>query len=259
MELPVDIRNELERLYELVFLDEAQDQEPKLSSDDILIVTADESRIEMPQDIVNNNKNIPDRSNNDAVDEQSSQISQTLEPKGTSHDHTQLELPPWSQLNPRDLLAMPDSMRAQVLLDYSERDKTAPNKKRKDSPSKTLRSPKRSKPKRTAGQKTPTIQANTKRGDDQNMDAGGKRTFTLTQMFPPQSPSKRLSTRNVLEELSDWDPNVLSELPAGKYFIHMNFYSLQLIDMFLWKTFALSYLMTIGAKENRNKGTCKTN
>ncbi|CAO3660928.1 unnamed protein product [Umbelopsis vinacea] len=214
MELPVDIRNELERLYELVFLDEAQDQEPKLPSDDILIVTADESRIEMPQDIANNNKNIPDRSNNDAVDEQSSQVSQTLEPKGTSHDHTQLELPPWSQLNPRDLLAMPDSMRAQVLQDYSEQDKTAPNKKRKDSPSKTLRSPKRSKPKRTAGQKTPTFQANTKRGDDQNMDSGGKRTFTLTQMFPPQSPSKRLSTRNVLEELPDWDPNVLSELPA---------------------------------------------
>lgn len=229
MELPVDIRNELERLYQLVFLDESQDQEAKDPRDNILIVTADESRIEMPQDIANNNKNICDRSNNDAVDEQSSQVSPTLEPKGTSHDHTQLELPPWSQLNPMDLLAMPDSMRAQVLVDYSERDNAAPNKKRQDSPSKTLRSPKRSKPKRTAGQKTPTIQANTKRGEDQNMDAGGKRTFTLTQMFPPQSPSKRLSTRNVIEELPDWDPNVLSELPAGKYYIHMNFYSLNLL------------------------------
>lgn len=136
---------------------------------------------------------------------------------------TQFDLPPWSQLDPTDLLAMPDNMRARVLKEYSEKDSKSTSRVRKGSPVSTTRSPKRSKTKRNNGQKTPS---NTKSGADQTLNFGGKRSFTLTQMFPPNSPSKRLSTRDTVEEIFDWDPNVLSELPAGK--CHRQVFSSQL-------------------------------
>lgn len=206
----MDIRKELDRVYEIVFLEESHDNN---ASDDGILLTSleDDLSIQHQQrSNINETKIIhPDN-------EQLSKASMETVSSSTCEDNnitnltygpTQHDLPPWSQLNPTDLLAMPDNMRATLLKQYSDREQAAVTRKRPISPSQPHQSPKRPKTKRTPGQKTPT---------HQNGSTGAKRTFTLTQMFPPQSPSKHRSVANSVNDLSEWDPNVLNELPAGK-------------------------------------------
>lgn len=206
----MDIRKELERVYEIIFLEESIDN--NVSADGILSTSLEEDlSIHHEQKINTNGTKVIHEDN-----EQLAKASTQTESSSTHEDNritnltygpTQHDLPPWSQLNPTDLLAMPDNMRATVLKQYSEREQVAVTKKRPISPSQPHQSPKRPRTKRTPGQKTPT---------HQNDSPGAKRSFTLTQMFPPQSPSKHRSTVNSVNDLSEWDPNVLNELPAGK-------------------------------------------
>ncbi|KAG2179478.1 hypothetical protein INT44_006324 [Umbelopsis vinacea] len=204
-ELPMDIRKELERVYEIIFLQEANDH----SSKDIISTSLEEDlRIQYEKENANGTDithQVSDQHTKPSTQSESLSTHEHTKNVSVPYGPTQHDLPPWSQLNPTDLLAMPDNMRATVLKQYSEREQVSATKKRPISPSQSHQSPKRPRTKRTPGQKTPTHQSES---------IGAKRSFTLTQMFPPQSPSKHRSEANVVDDLSEWDPNVLNELPA---------------------------------------------
>ncbi|KAI9286319.1 hypothetical protein BC943DRAFT_379566 [Umbelopsis sp. AD052] len=204
-ELPMDIRKELERVYEIIFLQEANDH----SSKDIISTSLGEDlRIQYEKENANGTDithQVSDQHTKPSTQSESLSTHEHHKNVSVPYGPTQHDLPPWSQLNPTDLLAMPDKMRATLLKQYSEREQVSATKKRPISPSQSHQSPKRPRTKRTPGQKTPTHQSES---------IGAKRSFTLTQMFPPQSPSKHRSEANVVDDLSEWDPNVLNELPA---------------------------------------------
>ncbi|KAI8576142.1 hypothetical protein K450DRAFT_258213 [Umbelopsis ramanniana AG] len=206
-ELPMDIRKELERVYELIFL--AETNEHNSSSENVIPASLeDDLHIQHEKGNVNGTEiihQVGDKPTKLSTKSESLPTHENNKSVSVPYGTTQHELPPWSQLNPTDLLAMPDNMRAKVLKQYSEREQVAATKKRPISPSQSHQSPKRPRTKRTPGPKTPT---------HQNDSIGAKRSFTLTQMFPPQSPSKHRSAVNTVDDLSEWDPNVLNELPA---------------------------------------------
>jgi hypothetical protein len=222
----MDIRRELERVYDIVFLEESNDH--NTSAEDIISTNLEEDlRIQYEKGNGNGTESIHQ------VNEKQTKVSRQTE-SSSNHENsesisvpyglTQHDLPPWSQLNPTDLLAMPDNIRAKVLKQYSEREQVSATKKRPISPSQSLQSPKRPRTKRTPGQKTPTNQSDS---------LGAKRSFTLTQMFPPQSPSKHRSAANAVDDLSEWDPNVLNELPAGKVYALARYHKAEKCSQFL--------------------------
>jgi hypothetical protein len=217
-ELPVDIRKELEKVYDIVFLEESGDCDGKVPS--VSLLSNPEEEFGMQSQKMTVDARDADHQDSEQLPEISphKEYSSTKEidkNAGYQYDPTQHDLPPWSQLNPTDLLAMPDNMRAKVLKQYSEQDQGTTIKKRPISPSQSHQTPKRTRTRRTPGQKNSSSQNNTRKTGD-GQEAGAKRSFTLTQLFPPQSPSKQRSVINPVDDLSEWDPNVLNELPAGK-------------------------------------------
>lgn len=225
MELPLDIQTELHKVYHIIFLEHKQQS----------LVTNAESSDDLSHEANTNNSGSQqhaDLSNTSTLETSPMELEdmETIKKLGDSQSRTQLELPPWSQLNPTDLLAMPDNMRQQVLKDYSEKGVRAVSNKRKVNGSPIPHSPKRPRSKRAAGIRTPTHQTNVKRDGSLSQTSGGKKSFTLTQMFPPQSPSKTRLVPDSAEVHNDWDPNVLSELPAGKRYVQFLIFVFQIGD-----------------------------
>lgn len=164
--------------------------------------------------------------------------SQLLE-HASAHNDAQLvsqtDMPPWSQLDPSALLALPEAMRNQLLEAYSkERERTAspaPDDERPVSEP-ALQPPRPQRAARTSTSPSPrNSKSRTKR-----FTTSSKSGFTLTQMFPPSKPdgindgrgndsSRQDTVRDggtALPATQSWDPNIWSELPPGKYANVMN-------------------------------------
>lgn len=123
------------------------------------------------------------------------------------------ELPPWSQLDPASLLALPEKMRAQVLEAYGSKGTTTSKK------SLTL-SPPRSNQQQIK-RKTPSSSSSS---SGSGSGGNNKRNRTITQLFQRQQQSPMTTpkrTRPLLEEEMEqeglgYEVNVWNELPLGK-------------------------------------------
>jgi hypothetical protein len=145
------------------------------------------------------------------------------------------DLPPWSQLDPSSLLAMPDKMREQVLRSYGHKSKL--KKSERDAPGIPLRSPDR--------HISTLFSTNGKTSQSRSIFKANRSKVTTMQLFPLVSnPSSRklpsssnaspsqsmdgLSThpqsrfRPVVEfeEELPFDADVWNELPKGDLFVH---------------------------------------
>lgn len=167
-ELPKSVQEELAQGYELTFLQSSEQQGEN---------QAQQQQQQTP--------NEPDKS-------PSPLISQPI-------------LPPWSQLDPESLLALPDAMREQVLKAYSAQPKP-PRRPEVKQPSVRAPTPTPSSPK--GGR----LQQQTR---PKRKPASKEKTITLTQMFAPHRPV--VAKKNDQEEEEDfpWDVNIWNELPLG--------------------------------------------
>ncbi|KAM3578463.1 deoxycytidyl transferase [Umbelopsis sp. WA50703] len=231
IELPLDIQNELHRVYQIVFLDSQNEQDPVtvIENGDDLSYKLNINTLESQQHTDLADSASQEDGNISTIDTSLMELADMNDATGVENEQlkTQLELPPWSQLNPMDLLAMPDNMREQMLKDYSEKGVRDTSNKRKGQSSPGPRSPKKPRNKRATSVRTPTHQTTVRKDGSLSQTSGGKKSFTLTQMFPPQSPSKRKLVHDSNEVHNDWDPNVLSELPAGKSYAEFYIFHLQ--------------------------------
>lgn len=186
------------------------------------------------------------------------QQQQPSEPSSSQYFHiSQPDLPPWSQLDPEFLLALPERTRKQVLETYSKtkaQKKTVTNDEPVEQPpppppppQTSLLSPHRQQhelsPSRTGPPNTPrnSRQRNSRRIKKGYASPSG-RERTLTQMLMPDttSPSRRQTSPTTAarmarneEEMPPWDVNIWNELPPGKLLAYNFSISLVSVDVML--------------------------
>lgn len=211
-ELPKSVQDDLSKTHKVEFLDNAASS---------IQVSQQNQPTSLPQQ---------QQEQSSALPRQQQQQSQS------QYFHiSQPDLPPWSQLDPEFLLALPERTRKQVLETYSKTraQKTTPtttNDQPVEPPRPTpLLSPHRNQhelsPSRMAPPHTPrnSRQRNTRRIKKGYASPSG-RERTLTQMLlPDTSPSRHPPSPTTAarrerneEEMPPWDVNIWNELPPGK-------------------------------------------
>ncbi|KAG0166163.1 deoxycytidyl transferase [Apophysomyces sp. BC1015] len=183
-ELPKQLRDELSATYNLVFLSENERR-------DGLEQSLDLAHIRPSSESDMTTTTIPEHPMQSTQD----QAIQSLP-----------DLPPWSQLDPNALLALPDNMREQILSEYGTGGKKVVPIKSSPTRGQTATTDSRSGVRRKTVKDSPTINAK----------------VTLTQIFPQNNSSRNTYDEDIKgtsSKLDDtdyvpWDLDVLNELPA---------------------------------------------
>ncbi|KAF7721374.1 deoxycytidyl transferase [Apophysomyces ossiformis] len=186
-ELPKEVRDELSGAYELVFFSHRKQdteeplQPPPIEKNDEIDVTT-KSVLQPP--------GLTER--------------QTEQPMETEAIQSLPDLPPWSQLDPNALLALPTGMREQILSAYGSTRGKSPK----------VGSPRRENP----------VSITTSRKKAMRTSPGGGTELTLTQKYFERLPGRLKSDQGAADlsnKLDDddgnelpWDSTVWNELPA---------------------------------------------
>ncbi|KAI8377857.1 uncharacterized protein BYT42DRAFT_359890 [Radiomyces spectabilis] len=196
-ELPTDIQSHLSKNYDLQFIQEQQQTTQQLEA-------------------------LPDIGNSPLSKE-------AAESESHVNDHhappssllsSLAGLPPWSQLDPTSLLALPNTMQKQVLEAYSKVDKKPKSRGTSRLISASPESPRRSRP--TSVATTSTVLGSPRNRSKRGTVTEKKAGITLTQMFPP-SPNRRYPRDDIKDSPTDkndhadevpWDLDIWNELPT---------------------------------------------